>query len=131
MNALLVARAVRRVYAGGDGQLLEILRGIDMEVRRGEFVAIVGSSGRGRHLLHLLGALDGPRRRHLARRLALRRSTRNAADRNRWVRVPVSPFAAGFSALENVMMPLLIGGASPRKGALRAENTWTWASRAG
>ena len=40
MNALLVGRGVRRVFAGGDGQPLEVLRGIDMEVRRGEFVAI-------------------------------------------------------------------------------------------
>ena len=39
MNALLVAKAIRRVFAGGDGQLLEILRGVDVEVRRGEFVA--------------------------------------------------------------------------------------------
>ena len=58
MNALLAGRAIRRVFAGGDGQLLEILCGIDIEVRRGEFVAIVGASGAGKStLLHLLGAL--------------------------------------------------------------------------
>ncbi len=59
MNALLEARGIRKVYAGGDGQPLEVLRGVDLEVRRGEFVAIVGASGAGKStLLHLLGALD-------------------------------------------------------------------------
>jgi len=61
MNGLLVARGTRKVYAGGDGQPLEVLRGVDMEVRRGEVVAIIGSSGAGKStLLHLLGALDTP-----------------------------------------------------------------------
>ena len=61
MNALLVAKTIRRVFAGGDGQLLEILRGVDMDVRRGEFVAIVGASRTGKStLLHLLSALDSP-----------------------------------------------------------------------
>jgi len=122
MNALLVARGVRKVFAGGDGQPLEVLCGIDMEVRRGEFVAIVGSSGAGKStLLHLLGALDtatagdiwldGSRYADL--------DARGAAElRNRKLGFVFQfhHLLREFSALENVMMPLLIGGSSPRQG---------------
>ena len=127
MNALLVARAVRRVFAGGDGQLLEILHGIDIEVRRGEFVAIVGSSGAGKStLLHLLGALDGPTSGDIwldgSRYADL--DARNAAElRNRKLGFVFQfhHLLREFSALENVMMPLLIGGTSSRKARSRAE----------
>jgi len=44
MTTLLEARGVRKVFAGGDGQPLDVLRGLDLEVRRGEVVAVVGAS---------------------------------------------------------------------------------------
>jgi len=61
MTALLEARGIRKVFAGGDGQPLEVLRAVELEVRRGEFVAIVGPSGSGKTtLLGLLAGLDRP-----------------------------------------------------------------------
>ena len=127
MNALLVARAVRKVFAGGDGQLLEILRGIDIEIRRGEFVAIVGSSGAGKStFLHMLGALDRPTTGDIwldGSRYA-DMDARSAAElRNRKLGFVFQfhHLLREFSALENVMMPLLIGGVSPRKARSRAE----------
>jgi lipoprotein-releasing system ATP-binding protein len=137
MNALLVARAVRRVFTGGDGQLLEILRGIDMEVRRGEFVAIVGSSGAGKStLLHLLGALDSPTGGDIwldgSRYADL--DARSAAElRNRKLGFVFQfhHLLREFSALENVMMPLLIGGAEPRKARSRAEEVLSEVGLAG
>lgn len=137
MNALLVARAVRRVFAGGDGQLLEILRGIDIEVRRGEFVAIVGSSGAGKStLLHLLGALDSPTTGDIwldgSRYADL--DARSAAElRNRKLGFVFQfhHLLREFSALENVMMPLLIAGASPRKARSRAEEVLSEVGLAG
>ncbi|MBL8999151.1 MAG: ATP-binding cassette domain-containing protein, partial [Gemmatimonadetes bacterium] len=61
MSLVLSARAVRKVYAGGDGRPLEILAGVDLDVAPGEFIAIVGASGAGKStLLQLLGALDRP-----------------------------------------------------------------------
>jgi lipoprotein-releasing system ATP-binding protein len=137
MNALLVARAVRRVFAGGDGQLLEILRGIDMEVRRGEFVAIVGASGAGKStLLHLLGALDSPTAGDIwldgSRYADL--DARGAAElRNRKLGFVFQfhHLLREFSALENVMMPLLIGGAAPRQARSRAEEVLSEVGLAG
>ncbi len=127
MNALLVAKAIRRVFAGGDGQLLEILRGVDVEVRRGEFVAIVGASGAGKStFLHLLGALDSPTTGDIwldgSRYADL--DARGAAElRNRKLGFVFQfhHLLREFSALENVMMPLLIGGAAPRTARSRAE----------
>jgi lipoprotein-releasing system ATP-binding protein len=137
MNALLVARAIRRVFAGGDGQLLEILRGIDMEVRRGEFVAIVGSSGAGKStLLQLLGALDSPTTGDIwldgSRYADL--DARGAAElRNRKLGFVFQfhHLLREFSALENVMMPLLIGGTSLRKARSRAEEVLSEVGLAG
>lgn len=57
---LVQARALTKSYSLGQRRL-EVLRGIDLEVRRGEFVALRGASGAGKStLLHLLGGLDTP-----------------------------------------------------------------------
>ena len=137
MNALLTAKAIRRVFAGGDGQMLEILRGVDVEVRRGEFVAIVGASGAGKStLLHLLGALDSPTSGDVwldgSRYADL--EARGAAElRNRKLGFVFQfhHLLREFSALENVMMPLLIGGSAPRKARSRAEEVLSEVGLAG
>jgi lipoprotein-releasing system ATP-binding protein len=137
MNALLEARTIRKVYAGGDGQPLEVLRGVDFAVRRGEFVAIVGASGAGKStLLHLLGALDAPSAGDIwleGSRYADLDARATAELRNRKVGFVFQfhHLLREFSALENVMMPLLIGGMAPRQAQSRAEEVLSEVGLAG
>ena len=137
MNALLEARAIRKVYAGGDGQPLEVLRSVDLEVRRGEFVAIVGASGAGKStLLHLLGALDAPSGGDVwldGSRYADLDAGATAELRNRKVGFVFQfhHLLREFSALENVMMPLLIGGMEARQARSRAEEVLSEVGLAG
>jgi len=59
-DIVLDARAVHKSYRMG-ARSLEVLRGVDLRVPRGDFVALRGSSGAGKStLLHLLGGLDSP-----------------------------------------------------------------------
>jgi ABC-type lipoprotein export system ATPase subunit len=59
-GTVLAARAVHKTYRIGQ-RSLEVLRGIDLSVERGEFLALRGASGTGKStLLHLLGGLDLP-----------------------------------------------------------------------
>ena len=60
MDTILKAKDIQKSYKMGKNRL-EVLKGVDLEVRRGELTAIIGASGCGKStLLHLLGALDRP-----------------------------------------------------------------------
>ena len=137
MNALLVGRGLRKVFRGGDGQPLEVLRGVDLEVSRGEFTAVVGASGAGKStLLHLLGALDHPTSGDVwldGSRYADLGPRGLAELRNRKVGFVFQfhHLLREFSALENVMMPLLIGGVALRQARSRAEELLSQVGLAG
>jgi lipoprotein-releasing system ATP-binding protein len=121
MPPVLEAIGITKVFRGGDGQPLTILSGVDLSLGRGEFVAIVGESGAGKStLLHILGALDRPTdgdvrlggvSYHTLPPAGLA-SVRNA--RMGFV-FQFHHLLREFSALENVMMPLLIRGDSPER----------------
>ncbi len=128
MTAVLEAQGVRKVYRGGDLALVEVLNHVDLSVLRGEVVAIVGSSGAGKStLLHMLGALDEPTggdiRLNGVSYASLSKSARDEV-RNRDIGFVFQfhHLLREFTALENVMMPLLIAGwaddrARARRGA--------------
>ena len=126
MSAVLIAQGVRKVYEGGDGTPLEVLAGVDLEVRRGEFVSIVGASGAGKStLLHLLGALDRATEGRLALdgvEYALATDAELGEVRNRKLGFifQFHHLLREFTALENVMMPLLIGGQTDQAAEARA-----------
>ena len=128
MNAVLSARGVRKIFIGGDGRPLEILSGIDLEVGRGEFVAIVGESGAGKStLLHLLGALDRPSDGSITLDgLCYEAASGAELDdlRNRRIGFVFQfhHLLRDFTAVENVCMPLRIGGVAEAEARARSDS---------
>ncbi len=116
---------VVRTYRGGGGAL-EVLRGVDLTVRRGEIVALVAPSGSGKStLLHLAGLLekpDGGEVRVDGRDAgALSDAARTAIRRGRIGFVYQFHHLLGeFTALENVVLPQMIAGRSRREAEVRA-----------
>ena len=110
------AKALTKTYVGGDGATITVLDKIDLTVERGEMVAIIGASGAGKStLLHLLGALDRPTSgsiRIAGQDLATLDDDAVSALRNRTVGFVFQfhHLLREFTAIENVMMPLRIGG---------------------
>jgi lipoprotein-releasing system ATP-binding protein len=125
-SAVLAGQALRKVYRQDDGSELTILDGVEITVERGEVVAIIGASGSGKStLLHILGCLDRPTSGEvLLNGLPVsRRSERELAQlRNESIGFVFQfhHLLREFSALENVMMPLLIGGVKRSSAADRA-----------
>lgn len=99
-----------------EGRSLEVLKGINLEVRDGEMVTIVGPSGAGKStLLHLIGTLDLPTRgtiRYQGQDVTRLGSSELAEFRNRSIGFVFQfhHLLPEFTALENVMMPGLIQG---------------------
>jgi lipoprotein-releasing system ATP-binding protein len=108
------------------GRPLEVLRGIDLEIRERELVAIVGPSGAGKStLLHCIGTLDLPTSGEIiiGGELVTKLSgPKLAALRNRSIGFVFQfhHLLPEFSALENVQMPGLIQGLSRRESEPRA-----------
>jgi lipoprotein-releasing system ATP-binding protein len=126
MSTVLEARELRKSYRGGDGGTIEVLRGLDLAVATGEFVAVTGESGSGKStLLHQLGALDRPSSGLIALD-GIPYDTLDAAAlaelRNRRIGFVFQfhHLLRDFSAQENVAMPLLIGGMAPAEAGDRA-----------
>jgi lipoprotein-releasing system ATP-binding protein len=123
---VLEAHDVYKTYIGGDGNILHVLNGVNLSVNRGEMIAIVGASGAGKStLMHVLGALDKPTRGYVViggEPVHGRDETELGELRNRTVGFVFQfhHLLREFTALENVMMPLRIGGKSEEVARSRA-----------
>lgn len=98
------------------GNVLQVLKGIDLTIEQGEVLSIVGASGAGKStLLHCIGTLDLPTSGRLwlaGEELTKLSGAKLAAVRNRLIGFVFQfhHLLPEFTALENVMMPGLIGG---------------------
>lgn len=125
MPALYTFSNVVKKFATANEDI-EIIKDINMVVEEGEMLAIVGQSGSGKStLLHLMGALDTPSSGEICfegRNMALMSADQKAAFRNKTLGFVFQfhHLLPEFSALENVAMPAIIGGASQRSVMTRA-----------
>lgn len=122
---LLAAEGVDKSFFDGDREI-RVLSGLDFEVRTGERVAIVGQSGVGKStLLHLLGSLERP----TGGKVIFDRQDIFSLDpgalsefrnRNLGFVFQFHFLLPDFTALENVMMPALIGRIAPNQARSHA-----------
>src|SRR5262249_26979695 len=125
---VLEAVDLAKVYTGGDGGTITVLDGVNLQVSRGQMVAVVGASGTGKStLLHLLGALDQPTRGTVevaGASLSGRTDDQLSELRNRSIGFVFQfhHLLREFTALENVMMPLRIAGWDDERARVRARS---------
>ncbi|MBO5486365.1 MAG: ABC transporter ATP-binding protein [Eubacterium sp.] len=117
---------VKRFYIGKPNEL-EILHGINLQVREGEFVSIVGESGSGKStLMNIIGALDRPTEGeyHLAGVDVCRAKDKHLSEiRNQQIGFVFQTYnlIARTTALANVELPMLYGGIGKRERTERAK----------
>lgn len=125
LRVLLSARGLVKTYRHG-GRVIEVLKGLDLDVAPAERVAIVGKSGVGKStLLHLLGTLDRPDAGVVSfegRDVFAMAEADIAAFRNRHIGFVFQfhHLLPEFSALENVMIPAIIARIPRREAWERA-----------
>ncbi len=108
-------RDLSKIYKSGTAELV-VFAGLNLDVRRGEMLAVVGESGAGKStLLHLLGGLDSPSQGTIyygSTDISGVARSEQAGFRNKEIGFvwQIHYLLPEFTALENVMMPLLIRG---------------------
>jgi len=126
-KVVLQAKGIKRDFQNGE-TLLSILKGVDLTLHAGEVVALVGASGTGKStLLQIIGLLDKPTQGSVhidgvavdfsddKKRTALRSNALGFVYQ-------AHHLMTDFTALENVMMPMLIAGYSKKEAREKAIN---------
>ena len=121
----ITVKSLVKTY-GNAHKRVEVLKCIDLKIGKGSTVAVVGASGAGKStLLNILGALDRPTSGEVlygSERIFGYDNKKLASFRNRSVGFVFQfhHLLPEFTALENVMLPLLIGGAAPETARKKA-----------
>ena len=124
--ALLRARGLAKVYKSGDGSV-EAVRGVDLEVSVGEFVAVMGPSGSGKStLLHVLGGLEPATRGEIwlrGKRVDGLSPSAWAVLRRKHVGFVFQFFnlLSTMTVADNVELPALLAGTAPKQARKRRE----------
>jgi lipoprotein-releasing system ATP-binding protein len=126
-DAVLVLEARKLVKTFSDaGRNVEVLRGVELAVAKGDRIAIIGSSGSGKTtLLQLIGGLDQPTSgevRVVGESMSALRDSDRGRLRNRALGFVYQfhHLLPEFTALENVAMPMLVRGTAPQQAAEEA-----------
>lgn len=126
MESVIRAEGLGKTYAEGKMHT-PVFDGLDLDVAAGETVAIVGASGAGKStLLHLLGGLDIPTAGEVyvaGQRMSALSDTERGRLRNRSLGFVYQfhHLLPEFTALENVMMPVMLGGSDADGASQRAK----------
>lgn len=126
-DIIIRMRGIVKTFNIGQPNELEILHGIDLTVRRGEFVAIVGQSGAGKStLMNIIGVLDRPTAGEYwldGVDVSKAKDQELSAIRNAKIGFVFQTFnlIPRTSALKNVELPMLYGGVSRSERAKRAK----------
>ena len=124
---LVAVKELRKVYQMAESDL-EVLRGLQLEIQRGEMVALIGKSGVGKStLLHILGTLDSPSSGEVLFEGTdvfsfAQKELASFRNRNIGFIFQFHHLLPEFSALENVMMPCLIEGRNSREARENAQD---------
>jgi len=125
--SFITLKNIHKSYINGRGEL-RVLKGINLDIDKGEMVGIVGASGAGKStLLHILGTLEHPSGGELLyneQNLFSLNNRKLAQFRNQKIGFVFQfhHLLPEFSALENVIMPILIGRNNYQMAEKRARN---------
>jgi lipoprotein-releasing system ATP-binding protein len=129
-DKILAAEGICKSYEIAGSKRAEVLKGLSIDIGKGELVALMGPSGAGKStLLHILGSLDSPDKGKVVLNIngkefdySLVSKEELTLLRNKHIGFVFQfhHLLPEFSALENIMMPALIGGSSYKEAQTKA-----------